>query len=676
MSDLPSVALSKSFEDMLRGRKLACAVFTTFQLDPEFFEQEILPVFLDMPLSHATPIRRVQLEDALRTVPGEIALYYDANGLCVGDRTHARQDVRRIPVRLRGGRIFHPKLVFALVSSPTQDDPAAQALIVGTLSANLTRTGWWENVEVAFIEEVRVDEKSATVDGLVAFLKRLRKLAPGHDHAAVDEVLTFLRRVPTRRQRSDNNRLHTHFIGGDAAVTAWMADVAGGSLKGLSLEIIAPYFDDAEDCLPLEALVDAFRPTQVRVLLPSQRSGVAACSERMFDAVEGLSDRATIRWGTLPEALLRRGNNKGATERFVHAKLYRFFSKKPAREIFLCGSVNMTQAAHQRGGNIEAAVLTETQSPRKPDFWLQPLSKRPAMFEWQRDEGDAVSSRGTRVQLRYDWTTRSAEIWWDDTGPSPALVLLACGARIASLPPSLPPRDWVPLDAEITADIQRALQRTSLFEVVGDRDVPIPLLVQEEGMAGKPSLLLELSPADILKYWSLLTPEQRAAFIETRGAALVQEEAGMAARLPALSTEHDLFGEMAGIFHAFGSLERSVRAALQDGRTKEAVHRIFGRKYDSLGNLLEGVLRESEDGDSVHRYLILLCARQLCDKLEAECGEFWRAHEPQSGGPREALAKVDALKQLLLDRNGPEFADFLRWFEGQFLKTASPREVT
>jgi hypothetical protein len=44
----------------------------------------------------------------------------------------------------------------------------------------------------------------------------------------------------------------------------------------------------------------------------------------------------------------------------------------------------------------------------------------------------------------------------------------------------------------------------------------VSLLVQEEGMMSKPSVLFDLSPSEILRYWSLLTPEQRAAFIEAR----------------------------------------------------------------------------------------------------------------------------------------------------------------
>jgi hypothetical protein len=671
MPELPTAALSKSFQEALKDRKLQCAVFTTFELDPEFFEEEILPIFLDMPLSHAASIRRVQMEDALRVVPGEVAVYYDANGLCVGNQSSARQDVRRIPVRLRRG-IFHPKLVFALVSSPMTDDPEARGLIVGTLSANLTRSGWWENVEVAFIDEICAGQPSRMARDLAAFLKRLCKLAPGRDHAAADEIRRFLHKVPSRKQRSEGGLLHTHLAAGDASVPDWIADVTGSSLRGMNLEVVSPYFDDAAACVPLEVLIDKFNPKEVRILLPVSRSGVVGCSERLFDAVKGLTGKTAVHWGTLPDTLLRRGNGNTVSDRFVHAKLYRFFRANPAREIFVCGSINLTNAAHQRGGNMEAAVITETKKPHRPSFWLTRLEARPVVFENQQ-ETETASLRGTRLQLRYDWTTGSADAWWDDDKSSPKLTVSASGLCVATIS-ALPSRAWEALEKSLAAEVARGLRRTSLFEVEGDRDdAAVPLLVQEDGMANKPSLLFELSPADILKYWSLLTPAQRAAFIETRGANLAQGEDAFPPRLPALSTDNDLFSTIAGIFHAFGALERSITAALERGHTKEAIYRLFGSKYDSLGNLLEGVLREQGEGDTINQFLIMLCARQMCDAISVRYPEFWQEHEPVKGGPREALAKTFVSKDLLLARNGPEFAGFLKWFESQFLQPATPR---
>ena len=149
MGEIPHAVLSEHFQECMKGRRLRTAVFLTYQFDPGFFEQEVLPVLLDTPLSHAVPIRLLQLEDALRGLPGEIAVYYDANGLVAGDGGSARLDVRRIPVRHRTG-IFHAKNVFLLVEDEDGDQQGyrAQTLLVASLSANLTRSGWWENVEV------------------------------------------------------------------------------------------------------------------------------------------------------------------------------------------------------------------------------------------------------------------------------------------------------------------------------------------------------------------------------------------------------------------------------------------------------------------------------------------------------------------------------------------------
>src|SRR5215212_5553280 len=159
----------------MKGRRLLSAVFLTYQFEPGFFEQEVLPVLLDVPLSHSVPIRLVQLEDALKELRGEIAVYYDANGLIFGDAGSARLDVRRIPMRHYTG-IFHPKNVFLLTESDEADADgrSRRALVIASMSANLTRAGWWENVEACHVEEIAEGDKTRLRDDLSTFLDRLR----------------------------------------------------------------------------------------------------------------------------------------------------------------------------------------------------------------------------------------------------------------------------------------------------------------------------------------------------------------------------------------------------------------------------------------------------------------------------------------------------------------------
>src|SRR5207247_5090176 len=180
------------------------------------------------------------------------------------------------------------------------------------------------------------------------------------------------------------------------------------------------------------------------------------------------------------------------------------------------------------------------------------------------------------------------------------------------------------------AELHRVLRSTSLLTVVGESSEPGLLLVQEEGMSHRPSLLFELSPADILKYWSLLTTAQRAAFLESRApeVALLGDGAALVSRYVPLAQEQTFFDRFAGMFLAFGNLERSVRSALREGREGEATYRVFGQKYDSLGSLLNRVLADSAEGkgDLIDHYVIALCARQLVQELRRDHGAFSPAH--------------------------------------------------
>ena len=178
MSEIPHAVLSEAFEQRLSGRRVVAAVFTTFRFDPGFFEQEILPVLLDVPLSHAVAIRLVQLEDSLRSMRTPIAVYYDANGLVSSDAGSAKLDVKRIPVRHPTG-VFHPKNVLLLVedAEPGEDGGRSRALLVASSSANLTRAGWWENAEACHIESIEAEDKNRVRDDLRVFLRGLRARA-------------------------------------------------------------------------------------------------------------------------------------------------------------------------------------------------------------------------------------------------------------------------------------------------------------------------------------------------------------------------------------------------------------------------------------------------------------------------------------------------------------------
>lgn len=676
MSEIPRSVLSEQFTDRLKGRRLVSALFTTFRFDPGFFEQEVLPVLLDMPLSHATPIRLLQLEDALRDLGGQVAVYYDAGGLVCSDSGSAKLDFRRIPVAHKTG-IFHGKNVFALVEEkdPDDDEVPGRSLLVASLSANLTRAGWWENVEAAHIEEIVEGDKTRLRDDLISFLRDLRgRVADGTDQSALEEIRRFLSRsTEPRVKRSTWGQMHTHFFDGTGTVPDFLERTAGNRLQNTYLEVISPYFDDAAESRPIQELIERFQPKEMRVYLPRGPQGEVLCRPEFYESV-----RATpgVAWSSLPKDLLKMGSGEDTGRRFVHAKVYRFFTASPKMEIVFVGSANLTCAAHGRGGNLESGFLVETEPARRPDFWLTAEDRKATRFAEKVEGEETASVKSCPLILRYTWSTGVAETWWNESGRSPVLKLEVAGVTLGLIGP-LDPGQWIRLDGPIADELAGHLPRTSFVTVSWAGRDPVTLLVQEEGMSHKPALLTSLSVSDILKYWALLTVEQRTAFLESRAHDLGLTGAGaelLATYRPDL-LEQTLFDRFAGIFHSFVCLEKFVNEALESRHASAAECRIFGRKYDSLGTLLDRVTDPKSTFDDIERFVIVLCAQQLLDRLRKEHGDFWSENERHAGPLRQQVQQLRHDHREGLKNSGPaDMPRFLEWFESWFLARAAQIE--
>jgi hypothetical protein len=678
MSQIPSAVLSERLKEQVAGRKLIAAVLTTYQFDAGFFEQQVLPVFLDIPLSHAVPIRLHQLEQMLTTVRAGISVYYDADGLMASsDYGAPRLDFRRIPIwnlqwNKRDG-VFHPKTVFLLVEDPEPDEEGnhTQYLIIAALSANLTQSGWWSNVEVCHIEEIEEGTATRIKGDVEWFLRWLRDHTPAEtDKKPVQSILSFLGGTEERAQRTSDGFLHPHFYTSRETLSDFLARTAGDKISGTNLEIISPYFDDRDICEPLQELIDRFQPREVRVFLPRSAAEAGLVKAELYDAVRKLPNTS---WGRFPKKLFRLGKSEDAGDRFVHAKVYRFFTQSPKREVYLIGSANLTSPAHRSGGNMEAGFLVEVVPDQRPDFWLVSDTQKPRVFEPKAEQVDEYGAQqGTRLQLRYHWDTGVAEAFWSDKNRSPKLKLEARSLLLGEIG-ALKPESWLSLPDEISMKIGETLPESSYVTVHGDGPKPAILLVQEEGMAHKPSILLTLSVADILRYWSLLTPEQRTAFIEERAPelALTGSGAELMVSIKRKYEENTLFDRFAGFFHAFACLERTVRESLEDGNEQDAEYRLFGCKYDSLGTLLKRLTKEDSGHDDVERYVLFLCAKQLCRDMEKEYPDFWRGHRDEGNDLKELLSQYEGIRNGLIEKDRKQMPGFLDWFDTWFLRRAT-----
>ncbi len=673
MSDkIPQQVLSEVLRDAIGNRRVKVAVFLTFQFDPGFFEEEILPLLFEQSFSHIPKLRLLQLEEAMIRNVDEMAVYYDRWALTANGQP-ARLDYRRVGLARSTG-YFHPKNILLLLEN-REDEATRDSLLAATLSANLTRSGWWENVEVAHLEEVHDGEKCSFRGDLLDLISRVKQEdQTGETHAALELLHKFLHyRVDDVVHQTKEGRWKPRLYTGNGTVADFLANFIEPT--AYNLEIISPYFDDSGAATTLRKLRDVLEPKEVRVFLPQGKDGAALCQKNFFEAVEGLG---RVKWGKLPPTILRPSSAEKSAEaqRFVHAKVYRFWNQE--REFFFIGSVNLTGAAHSSGraGNFETGILVEPERPDTPrlTWWLSPLAEdRPGDFRVEASDDAAPDAYVGALSLRFDWATGSLEYFWEQPGgerPHTALVMAQGVAKFSIEPIRF--GNWIALPAA-AGELKELLKSTSFVDVSVDGGEPFRVLVREEGMAHKPSILLSLTAEEILQYWSLLSPEQREAFLTAKVPSLAEGTELMTLKVKARSIE-SMFDRFAGIFHAFSRLGEHIKEALDAGRETEAIYRLFGEKYDSLPALIAKVIND-ENGDRVNRYVTLLCARQLLKKVETTYSEFAQNHHGEFRRVRRQLEACERIREEFTFDSPEVREQFFDWFERMFfLEISLPTE--
>lgn len=664
---IPQAVLSDTLRSQIGERRVKAAVFLSFGFDPGFFEEEIVPALFAQSFSHVPRLRLVQLEEALRGVPN-LAVYYDRRAL-VREAQPARLDYERIGLARAG--FFHPKNILILLET-NEADQVYDSLLLGILSANLTRSGWWENVEAAHFDELESGAKSSVRNDLLEFIARVkREDHTGAEHAGLEAVRAFLLKETTApSQRRQDHRWRTQLFYGQSTLPEFLSEFI--ARESFNLEIISPYFDENGSAATLQGLLSVLQPKETRLYLPIGPDGAALCRADYFEAVKGLD----VRWSNLPSDILAASQRQ--QPRFVHAKVYRFW--KYDREIYFIGSVNLTAPGHSpaRAGNLESGVLVEPELAGRPGWWLAPiLDDAPAVFRPEAASEVAPEPQVGAVSFRFDWETGRLDYFWEST---PALAgtvaaVSAQGVPLFRLEP-IAFDAWIELPAETAQRVGQVLASISFLEIGVAGSEPFRVLVREVNMAHKPSLVHTLSVEDILQYWSLLSAEQREAFLIERLPSLADgtELAAIAERLAQSNT---LFDRFAGIFHAFGALEQHVREALAAGRRPEAVYRLFGQRHDSLPGLIDKVA-EDQKGDLVNRYVTLLCARQLITKLaqrdapDAKLAAFAQEQRTAFEQLGARLTVVDTVREQFAFDTVAERQQFFDWFDRMFLRELAP----
>lgn len=675
MDRSPSKTITEAIIDAVDGRRVIAALFTTYEFDPAFFEQEIVSALMDLTLSHSPRVRLAQLEESLRSMPRRVAVFYDRKGLIAGETGSRRLDIDCQCVGGDGG-MFHPKLALLLVESAQGIDGTSPvpSLVVMVGSCNLTRSGWWRNLEVAHVEELHAETPSELGPPLLRMLKLIDRRRIGSSTCeSLEAIRSFLRKVPARLRRSAGGTLLTQlYVSGQQSVPDFLAEATGGALRGMQLEVLSSSFD-ASGLAPLAELSSRFSLRAVRVHLPMAAPGTTELGEATYQAMTSIPG---AQWGALPKSVLSAGRTEGTQPRFMHAKVYRFFTVHPKREILFIGSVNLTTAAHHGRRNVECGVLIEVETPRRPEPWLEP-AKATVMPAPLSDDPIALTS--SPLMLAHDWSTGQCHAYWDAKSDMPPIRLTRSGLEVGDLP-AMAGRTWVAVAPELAGAIADQLRVSSLLTASEPDGASGVLLVQESGMELKPSLMLSLSAIEIMKVWTMLSAEARAEFLQRHGRDLslwgLEDEIVQAV---AAAREETLFDRFAGIFTAFDALEQRIHAALDAGHDREAAALLLGTKHDSLGRVLAKLDEPSlgselppQELDPIHAYVIVLCATQVLDSINSRHPEFLARHATRTEALRRQIAHHSArgrVQSLAASRQEP-VDGFLPWFERAFLTKA------
>ena len=688
MSLLSQQVLSQAVERAIGGGRVRTAAFITYQFDPAFFEHSVLPLLFARGFTEGENVRRAQLDEALQELD-HIAVYYDRHGL-ITERGPARLDYQRVGVSMRSG-VLHAKHVLLLIED-AHEDHTTERLVVVTTSANLTRSGWWENAEVAHVHTINEGDADSLRNDLLSkgaalgLLRAVQRLdRTDNEHPALDAIDTFLKTktFPTKAARRKGLFRPRLYVGRQPFADFLTKDVELNT-EGCRLEIISPFFSDTVDAKLVHHLLATLRPSQTRIHLPRNDAGDVLCAKPFYEAVSAIPN---VTWGHLPGELTRLGKKDKAGHRYVHAKIYRLFRPQERWEVIVAGSVNLTDPAHAGAfsGNLESAVFLDLEPPKKPDWWMAPnedLSH--ADFKPQRAEDDPEPFDQAILPLsfRFNWQTSELTYFWEDPEKLPAEARCAiAGVERFTITPVIA-NAWVRLADDHAQEVRKSLRTNSFIDVTVPDHPPVRILVREEAMAHKPSVLEDLGPEEILEYWALLTAEQRDAFLETKFAQLLaklEDGTGNARLRVAYEEPASMFDRFAGIFHAFSCLEERIDEALEEETPrgiKQAEYRLFGNKHDSLGALLTKLLEEDADADPVNRYLSLLCARELVRRLRRKHPDFFKAHRAAHLELKDRLKQGNKLRKAFTFGTRSERAAFLDWIEKMFrTKVRVPEEA-
>ncbi|AMD00544.1 phospholipase D family protein [Halomonas chromatireducens] len=676
--------ISEGFRDQIgESEQVVAAVFTTYRFEPEFFEQEIIPLMLEQGLAFSSDqrIKSIQVREALSDAGLPLEVFYDLD--LFRQQGTVSPSMEYLHHGIRGERrAFHAKLVLLLLENV---DSGEQSLCVGASSANLSIAGWWENIECQHWERVVsgrpnlrfLNQLRADVDWLSA---RSRAL-PDDPAKALPLIQRFLKRC-----RSSKGARPISYYGLTSLALAqkhrpafmmFMRNALAEQSRyynNWTLEIISPYFAENPDFDGHVHFLNDLGVQEIHIFLPENDQGEALCNREYYERLEQVDGICWASWS--PEVKKKLGL-KTPVNRSTHAKIYHLYNG--VQSWVFVGSVNFTHRA--TNDNQEAGFFTKLPAPTS---FLKPISSMPDKWCPEDrlpggEEGQEDGASKPVLLLRYDWKQRLLTASLDDRQSEQELI---CDI--------LSPEGTVQVaDIRVSTEtvsvackpetIETLLKNSGFIRVAVQwplNEIAMPafeVMVQQINWTHKPLDLPRLSPQEIMQIYSGLSQMRRNQVIEflkqrqLREMGLLTESVGS---LPHEESGRQFFAEYAELFHAFRNLRRRMDEAWEDERLGLVDYYLTGRGMDSLPTLLESLYEEGRELEQVTVYLALLCLVQIYQRQEYQ-GRPQVDHYLQECLEKAAIIENND-KLSLIGNDAERSRRFFEWYREQFLREYRP----
>lgn len=380
--------------EKIADRKVLAAAFYTFNFQPDFFENYVLPVVVP-----DVEFKNSRLYNAIlwrRTVLPPTVVYYDDGIQKMPDSQGPLQDYEICPVRMR--KFFHPKANFILV----QNEKEEKELLILLGSNNLTRAGWCENLEASAVISIGLESEYSSdfVRSLITFIEK-NKVDFGLSGEAERLIIDFLNEVTFKKQPKEVvlfNSLENNFEE-FLRQHVFERDI----IK--HIEVFSPFFQKSiQENTPI-SLIKKYTDVPVHCLIPFKHGVKIQLEKEVFDNYQ----ENGVVW-----SVFKNENNfkDEITERYNHSKVYKFQGENV--NFTIIGSVNFTTNAWtgvENRGNMETAILfNESYSfetllrPIKDisDDWIFLESD-----EQQDQEGKTFFRKSPSFDFTLNWETKT-----------------------------------------------------------------------------------------------------------------------------------------------------------------------------------------------------------------------------------------------------------------------------